>query len=388
MKNNIQEIINESIADEVRKAIINENESGGWFIMCDGEPVENFDSDEAANKELTIYKDRYPNKDVSVEKVNYNTPMDMFGKLDDLGEKLDQKENTPMKKIKVDNMEQAYLDAKERGLNEITINGKTHTMEDLKEEINEGKKCVCKTCNEECSANEGEECVCENCKGNDISEDEDCNECKKSKTIKLTEEAMVNLISKLVKESVPGVVVTKKAQGMSGKQSTDHLKDVENKLKKSATIPGNDNPEFPNAVGKGEVEDNKNTKINATDEQDEEIMDNRGNTMADLDYDYDPAETFKERAKMALEGDPKMGNSQEYANAIKSDTGKNIYDSIARKKEKRAKGKDAFWGAKGVQPLDVKTVNESEEITEEKSVVISEEVERMKTIFNYDDKTQ
>ena len=54
--------------------------------------------------------------------------------------------------------------------------------------------------------------------------------------------------------------------------------------------------------------------VNPTEKQEEYIEDvMRGGTMINLDYDFEPSESFKNRLKMALEGDSKMGNSQEAA---------------------------------------------------------------------------
>jgi hypothetical protein len=80
-----------------------------------------------------------------------------------------------------------------------------------------------------------------------------------------------------------------------------------------------------------------------------------------------------------------MGNSQDAANVIKTDTGKNIGKTSEKKKEIEKKGKEVFWGAKGVQPLDVKTVKESKT---NMSSVLNEEIERMKKMYGYDKKTQ
>lgn len=58
--------------------------------------------------------------------------------------------------------------------------------------------------------------------------------------------------------------------------------------------------------------------VNPTEKQEEYIEDvMRGGTMINLEYDVEPSEGFKNRLKMALEGDRKMGNSQEAANVIK-----------------------------------------------------------------------
>jgi len=88
---------------------------------------------------------------------------------------------------------------------------------------------------------------------------------------------------------------------------------------------------------------------------------------------------------MALEGDPTMGNSQDAANVIKTKTGENLSKSAERKKQKEKDTPEAFYGARGVQPLKVKTVNESKTTM---TSIVNEEISRMKKIIGYDESTQ
>jgi hypothetical protein len=125
--------------------------------------------------------------------------------------------------------------------------------------------------------------------------------------------------------------------------------------------------------------------INATPEQDEYTATHRGGTLADLDYDQEPSENFKKRLKMALEGDPKMGNSQDAANVIKTDTGKNIDKTSKKKKEIEKDAKEVSWGHSWKSPEDVVIVKESKTSM---SSVLNEEIERMKKMYKYDEKTQ
>ena len=226
--------------------------------------------------------------------------------------------------------------------------------------------------------------MCSEC-GGMMNEGGMCNECggkmyeSKKRTLKLTESELVSLISRMV-ESVPGVEVTKRAQKGSKKENDDYMKEVGKKLKKSASFDGADNPKFPKQNGKGEK-----MAINATPEQDEYTATHRGGTLADLDYDQEPSENFKKRLKMALEGDPKMGNSQDAANVIKTDTGKNIDKTSKKKKEIEKDAKEVSWGHSWKSPEDVVIVKESKTSM---SSVLNEEIERMKKMYKYDEKTQ
>jgi len=226
--------------------------------------------------------------------------------------------------------------------------------------------------------------MCSEC-GSMMNEYGSCNECgggmyeSKKRTLRLTESELVSLISRMV-ESVPGVEVTKRAQKGSKKENDDYMKEVGTKLKKASSFDGADNPEFPKQNGKGEK-----MAINATPEQDEYTATHRGGTLADLDYDQEPSENFKKRLKMALEGDPKMGNSQDAANVIKTDTGKNIGKTSEKKKEIEKKGKKVSWGHSWSSPEEVVIVKESKT---NMSSVLNEEIKRMKKMYGYNEKTQ
>jgi hypothetical protein len=442
MKMNISNIIEESLFNEVKRAIINENKDSKemFQITCEGEPVESFESEEIAMKHLDIYKKKHPKKEFIIEKVKYGSPNEMIDKLDQMGEELEKnKETNKMKKTTVSGMAEAILSAKDKGLKEFKFNGKKYNVDeswseleekemceggcgqgymeeesDVEEsnafvlaadaakdsgkeefefpkgsgkmhkvtikkdiEVNEGKK----TCSE-CGGMMNEEGICEGGCGSGRME-----ESKKTK-LRLTESELVSLIKKMVvnskknlSEAIPGIEVTKKAQSGTKKDGDDAMKLVKDKLKKASSFDGNDNPEFPNQISKGDK-----MAVNPNKEEEEYIDDNmKGGTLLDLDYDFEPSEGFKKRLKMALEGDPTMGNSQDAANVIKTKTGENLSKSAERKKQKEKDTPEAFYGARGVQPLKVKTVNESKTTM---TSIVNEEISRMKKIIGYDESTQ
>ena len=425
----IQNIINESLFDEVKKTILRENKESDeiYHITCEGEPVETFESKEIAMRHLDIYKKKHPEKEFIIEKIKYNSPSDMIDKLDEMGEKLELKENKPMgTKKEVKNLAHAIMDAKERGLKEFKINGETHDVNESwkqleEEEFGDGrdeidmdkdgkitgkdfkmlrnkKEGKCDECSQKMEESEGfddeindeedmneNKSMCSEC-GGMLNEEGSCNECSggmyesNKRTLRLTESELVSLISKMVSESTPGIEVTKRAQKGSKKENDDYMKEVGKKLKKSASFDGADNPKFPKQNGKGEK-----MAINATPEQDEYTATHRGGTLADLDYDQEPSENFKKRLKMALEGDTKMGNSQDAANVIKTDTGKNIGKTSEKKKGIEKKAKEVSWGHSWKSPEEVVIVKESKTSM---SSILNEEIERMKKMYRYDEKTQ
>ena len=431
MISDIQNIINESLADEVRKTILNEENEGQevYHITCEGEPVDTFNTESEANAHLDIYKKKHPEKQFIIEKEKYNSYSEMIDKMEDLGEKLEVKETKTMEKktVKVKNIAQAVLDAKEKGLTEFKLAGETYNVEETWKQLEEEEMCAeCGDMNEESDVEESNAFIVAADAAKDAGEEEfefpkgsgkmhkvtikkdidineghgECNECgamlneegmcsecgspmneSKKTTLRLTESELVSLISKMVNEAVPGLEVTKRAQKGSGDESKSHMADVEKKLKDVSSFDGNDNPEFPKAIGKGE------TVAQRSDEKENEtIEDYRGGGLEDLNYDYEPSERFKERLKKALEGDSTMGNSQDAANVIKTDTGKKIKVKAERKAKKISKEPQISWGHAWKEPEKVNVVNESEKPT--MSSILEEEIKRMKKILGYDERTQ
>ena len=421
MKKDLLNIIEESLIDEVKKTIINESKEKKeyYHITCEGEPVETFESKEIAMKHLDIYKKNHPDKEFIIEKANYKSPSELIDKLDEMSEELEEnKKENPMKKIEVSSLAEAIMMAKNKNQKNIKVNGESYDVNEMWKKLEEGEGDVEEsnafvlaadaakdagkkefefpkgsgkmhkvTLSKNIETKEGKMGSCSEC-GGMMNEEGDCNECGKGKmeeskktTLRLSENELVSLIKKMVNESVPGLEVTKKAQSGSKKENDSNLKEVGEKLKKASSFDGNDNPEFPKQIGKGEK-----MAVNPTEKQEEYIEDFRGGTMINLDYDVEPSEGFKNRLKMALEGDSKMGNSQEAANVIKSDTGKKLLKSADRKKEKEKDQIEVSWGHRTKEPQKVKVVKESK--TNKMSSILEEEIKRMKAILGYDDATQ
>ena len=205
-------------------------------------------------------------------------------------------------------------------------------------------------------------------------------ELKESKrTIMISEEQAKLIVKSIISETVPGIEVTKKAQNQSKKDAAAHLKDVETKMNKAAKFDGNDKPEFPNAIGKGEK-----VAIYNTEEEEEYVEDYRGGGMQDIKYDEDPGELFKKRQKMSLEGDKLTGNSQDAANVVKSDLGKKMVKRALRKAEKTEK--DPMY-IKDKQPVMNKENSSDKESWKERNA-LSEDIDKMKKIYSYDKRTQ
>jgi hypothetical protein len=216
----------------------------------------------------------------------------------------------------------------------------------------------------------------------------ECMECgykpmneSKLKSYKLSESKLVDMISKIVLESVPGLDAVKKSH--SDANNTEYLNSVDKKLKDYLSFDGNDNPEFPKQIGKGEK-----MAVNNTEEENEFVEDNRGGGMQHLEYDNKPSPEFVERLKKALSGDSTMGNAQDkdVANVVPSDLGEKMAKQVERKHKKDIEApmykKDPAPTTE-VKPSKKESVNES---TVDNKVL--DEIKKMKNMSSYNKKTQ
>jgi hypothetical protein len=191
----------------------------------------------------------------------------------------------------------------------------------------------------------------------------------------------------MVNESIPGLDAAKKSHTESGKENKANIAAVEKKIANTLKFDGNDNPEFPKAIGKGEKVARKNTPA-----QEDEIKKNFAG-LENLDYDIEPDEKFKKRLKMAIEGDRTMGNAPTTEKTdVKPTNGSKLGDEA---KDKEGNVIPTPETAKGIekQVKDRQKDKDNRELYNKqavpvKSKSINEEVEKMKKMFNYNKKTQ
>lgn len=435
----LKNIIKESINKEIKNAIL-ESVSEEVFIIKnkEGDPIEQFKTEEEAEKALEVYKKDHPDQELIIEKGKKLS----FEELDTMSEKLENMENINETKHKGHfTMEQVMKLAKKAG--EYVLDAKDaleelcemygdkvpasrvfevlddYDMPELKSKI-KLKKAEPKegdfvapelSVDEKLYGNQDkldvdgdgeieaddlaklrdgehneEEKDCMECGDGYMKEEGVCEECGKEicecgsmmneskDKIRVSESELVNLIKKMVNEAIPGLETQQKSHKESGSQNKEALSDVEKKIKDYLNFDGNDNPEFPNQIG-GEVKARR-----ADDAESEEVADHRGGGLEDLIYDIDPSKEAQERHEMALKGDTKMGNSQDAANVIPSKLGEKIIKKVKRK-DKEEENMPMY--NKDVQPT--KHVNESEEASKK---VVSEEIQRMKQMASYNKKTQ
>jgi hypothetical protein len=415
----IKQLIESIVTDEVRKTIMEEDEGNKevYHIKCEGIPLGTYNSQEEAENDMDKFKEMHPGKELIIEKGVYESHHDMLDKLDEMNDQLeetDNMENTEMQPEEGNAFGGALAAAKLKGDDEFKVGDKEY---DVKEE-EECEECGTNMKEEEEGGDDFEEMLrgrrrkhsyvdngeetpdemgeekkcCEKC-GKEMCECGGGMYESKKKTIRLTETELTNLIAKMVSESVPGLEVTKKSHTESGKENSSHLKDVDKKMKDYLSFDGNDNPEFPKPIGKGEKVARKNTE-----KQEDEIKKNFAG-LENLDYDIEPDENFKKRLKMAIEGDRLMGNAPttEKTNVIPSNGSKlgeepkdKDGNSIptpetAKKIEKQVKDRGEDKKNRVLYNKESVPVNESK-IT--LNNVLLEEINKMKKFSEYNKKTQ
>jgi hypothetical protein len=353
----LKQIIESVISEEVKRTIMEDNEMGKmekYHIKCEGLPLATFESQEEAEEALPDYKEKHPGKELIIEKGVYESHDDMMNKLDEINDQLEETENmenTEKQPMEGNAFSGALAAAKLKGEKEFEVDGKKYNVDEEEE------------CNE--------------CGGSYMKEDEEggeMNESKKKKILRLTETELTELIAKMVTESVPGLNAYNKAHTESGKENKDNLSDVDQKIKKAVSVEGNDNPEFPKQIGKGEKVARQNTK-----EEDEEVAKNFAG-LQNLDYDNEPSEQFKKRLKMAIEGDKLMGNSsKDVANVVPSEVAVEKMEKQIKDREKD-KEERVLYKKEAVPTLSESKVSFSN--------VLNEEMEKMKKIITYNKKTQ
>jgi len=377
----LTQIIESVVSQEVRKTIIRESlgdKKEVYHVTCEGEPIDSFDTQEEAEKYIQDNNDS--KKELLIDKKVYESHADMIEKLDQMGQELEEKENTNMKNqepMEGSSFGQAVSNAKDKGEETFEFDGEQYDVEECwsqmeEEELREEEQC------EGCGGptmedvNEG---TCEEC-GKEICECGSGMYESKKKTLRLTESELINLIAKMVNESVPGLDAAKKSRKESGIENNSYLSDVDKKMKDYLSIPGNNNNKFPEQNKEGE-----SVKVNNTEKEDEFVADQRGRGLENLEYDNEPSEQFKKRLKMAIDGDRLMGNgSDDVANVVKTDLPKKLEKEVKRKSEDK-KSEPLYKK----EPLPIKSVNESKVST---NSVLLEEMEKIKKLTNYNEKTQ
>jgi hypothetical protein len=396
-------LIENIVTTEVKKIISEQSEGKKevYHIICDGEPVDTFNTEEEAQEHVDKLKQDHPGKQFIIEKAAYNSDEDMITKLDEMGDQLENEtenmENTQMDEKLYGN--QSKLDKNQNGKLDADDFKKLRNQTDEEEECDECGDGYMEEewQNEEACPKCGKElCEC----GMGLYESADR---KKKKKLRLKESELINLIKGMVSESLngepgtagtPGVTFTKKAQQGSKKENEKAMADVDKKMKDYLNFDGNDNSEFPHQNGVA----TKKAAFNNTKEQDEEVAKNFAG-LQNLDYDIEPSQQFKDRLKKAIEGHTTMGNApttekasikpsngSEKGKEAKEKEGNHIQTpETAKKMNKQVKDRQKDKDARVLYNKESVPVNESQVKFKN---ILAEEINKMKTLSGYNKKTQ
>lgn len=239
-----------------------------------------------------------------------------------------------------------------------------------------------------------------------VEDEED--EVKKESTknvVTLSESEMIELIQRLVMEQkeAKGLKDTEKTLKDSKKVNDEAMKEVNKKMKEYVKVGSNEaydeDPEgFPK--GNGEMGEEESMKYHASDAV-EEYIDQIARSGGMENLDYDAIKPDEDWIEMNILGDSKTGNSQEYANAVKTDANEKVNDR--RKKNWLAKLKKQSYN-KAVQPVEdvagrgksskaAMSPDEvmsaiSENVEDKSQKKINEDIDRMKSLLGHDYKSQ
>ena len=219
------------------------------------------------------------------------------------------------------------------------------------------------------------------------------------RSLKLTEDEMIELIQRIVREQkISGVVGQNKAMKTSKKDNEDYIKSVTKKMKQYLKDADEgeyvaDPEKFP--TGNGDRKDDKMmyTASDGVEEYIDQIA--RSGGMENLDYDQ--IKPDEEWLDMNILGSSETGNNPEWANAVKTDTGEKVKDrmdkNILAKLKKQSYNKapqpvtDYAGKKKNTEKFAGIEVSESVN-TDKKKVRVNEDINKIKKLFSHNYKTQ
>jgi hypothetical protein len=237
------------------------------------------------------------------------------------------------------------------------------------------------------------------------------NESKKG-NLMLTEDELISMIEKIVNEQekenkVKGNIKVEKAKGTTEtdkilradkNENDDYLKLVTKKmkdyLKDGSKGEYNANPEFF-PKGNGQLAKMAKKAYEPTEDVEEYIEDFAyGGGMENLDYDeIKPNEEWMEKT---IEGSSKTGNSQDYANAEKTEFGKklnakrkrNAFSQEKKQSYKKSNQPTTKGEVSKVEKKSDKMFAKLESTDDKKEKLVNEQIDKMKKFIDYDRKTQ
>ena len=231
-------------------------------------------------------------------------------------------------------------------------------------------------------------------------------ESKKQK-LQLTEDEMIELIERIVIQEKTAVDTLQSKNSKETKKSNDdYIKQVTQKIKDYMGDMGveykPDSEEFPRGNTMMDITD-KDGKVKNSDKKQmyhasdavEEYVDQVGRSGGMENLEYDQIKPDESRLDKYIEGSSLTGNSDEYANAVKTNVNKDV--NKRRKLNVLAKLKKMSY-QKADQPVydiagsethnDVMKSLDLASIEEKKKNKINEDMEKIKNLIDYNRKTQ
>ena len=219
------------------------------------------------------------------------------------------------------------------------------------------------------------------------------------RSLKLTEDEMIELIQRIVREEkISGVVGQNKAMKTSKKDNEDYIKSVTKKMKKYLKDADEgeyvaDPEKFP--TGNGDRKDDKMmyTASDGVEEYIDQIA--RSGGMENLDYDQ--IKPDEEWLDMNILGSSETGNNPEWANAVKTDTGekvkdrmdKNILAKLKKQSYNKAPQPVTDYSGKKKNTEKFAGIEVSESVSKDKNKVrVNEDINKIKKLFSHNYKTQ
>jgi len=229
----------------------------------------------------------------------------------------------------------------------------------------------------------------------------------KKTSLRLTEDEMIELIERIVIQEKSAVESLEKKNSKESKKSNDdYIKDVTKKMKDYMKDMGisydGESEEFPRGNTMMDITD-KDGKVKKSDKKQmyhasdsvEEYIDQVARSGGMENLDYDQIKPDESRMEKYIMGSSETGNSDEYANAVKTDVNKDV--NKRRKLNVLAKLKKMSY-QKADQPVydvagsethkDEMKFLQVESVDEKKKDKINEDLEKMKNLIDYNRKTQ
>lgn len=235
----------------------------------------------------------------------------------------------------------------------------------------------------------------------------------KENNLKLTEDELIDLIEDIVieqtqkeesknnitKKEPEGLKTTNKVLGASKKENDDYAKEVVEKMKDYLKDGSNGSYEMnPSHFPKGNGELKKmNKKAYTASSAVEEYIENFARAAGLDELVYDEIEPHEDWVRDNIKGSSRTGNNPKWGNGVETELGEKLFNKSKKKPYSTEKRNGSY--KRQTQPIDKAGEHEGkksiddmfaklESKEDKKQKMISEEMESMKNLINYNRKTQ